>query len=224
MASYYQKAGMRCAQGMPLYWQRAWDFEYVGGVSRFRPEGLPESSLSWLMGDMTAVPHDSAATFAAPTTDGRHTWITATATGDVIGAGFNAGTADSYLRCGNPEQDGGPIGPVTTTLTCNVSGEAQSYQMGFRIDATRFPYSSVEVLVDGVSGPVRGQVVADPDGTLLSTGQVTIDSSVGSPFEARFTIVPGTNRQTTYYMQEGRLVSVDIGLAGVSITHACSLR
>ena len=213
---------MRCAQGMPLYWERIWDFEYNGGVSRFLPAGLPQISLSWYLGDLSTIQHDSAATFGAPTTDGRHTWITATAAGAVLGAGFNGGSDESYVRCGNPEQDGAFAGAVDTPMTCYITGEPTPYPMTFRVNAARFPYSTIEFASNGDSGPARSQVVIDGDGSLLSGGNVSIDTSVSSPFEARFTLAPGSTRQSTYYMTDGRLRSINIGIDGVTITQFCN--
>ena len=224
MASYYSKGGMRCAQGMPLYWERTWDFEYNGGVSRFTPQGLPQTSLSWELGNLSTTPHQNAATFGAPTSSGLHTWITATSGGDVLGAGFNGGTAESYVRCGNPEQDGSPVGTVDVPMNCTVldpsDGNSSVYQLTFRVNAARFPYASLAVVT--ANGPARGQLVDDPDGGLLANGGVVFNASIASSSVASFALAQGSNRQSVYYMYEGKLVSVNVGLEGQSLLHSCN--
>lgn len=226
MSSYYTKAGMRCAQGMPLYWERTWDFEYNGGVSRFTPQGLPQTSLSWQLANLSTIQHQDAATFGATTSSGLHTWITASRAGEVIGTGYNGATAESYVRCGNPEQDGSPIGAVDVAMTCSSyeanSGSSSTYPLTFRVNAAKFPYASLAI-VSG-DGPAKGQFVDDPDGSLLATGGVTFDTSAASPSVANFALAAGTNRQSAYYMYEGKLTSVNVGIAGQSLQHSCSVR
>ena len=225
MASYYSKAGMRCAQGMPLYWERTWDFEYNSGVSRFTPQGLPATELSWEPGSLSTDPHENAATYSATASNGLRTWITAASSGEVLGAGFNGSPAESYVRCGNPEQDGTPIGTVDVPMNCTYydpsDGSSSTYPLTFRVNTARFPYTSLAAVSAG--GPARGQLVDDPDGGLLANGGVVFSSSNASSSVANFALANGTNRQSVYYMYEGKLISVNIGLDGQSLLHFCNV-
>lgn len=224
MSSYYAKPGLPCAQGSPRYWERNWDFVYNSGQSRFVSQGLAQRSVNWQLGNLATTATGGVVQFEAPTSDGEHTWITATPAGDVTGAGFGGSDPAGILRCGNLDQAGAPIGEVRVTLNCTVTdaggGDASSYPLTFRVNTAKFPYTTIAL--DGSGG--RSQLVDDPDGGLLANGQVAFDQASGSPYSALFALAAGTNRQTQYYLYQGALVSVNIGLPGVSILQSCNLR
>ena len=223
MSSYYEKAGLQCAQGSPRYWERTWSFVFNSGVSQFASQGLAQRTVTWQLGNVAATPVSGAVQYEAPTSGGEQTWLTVTPAGDVTSAGFGGSSPDSYLRCGNLAQAGPPIGEVSVTLVCRVTdaggGDASSYPLTFRVNTARFPYTSIAL----AGGGGRGQIVDDPDGGLLANGQVAFVQAAGSPDSAQFALAAGTNRQSLYYLYQGTLVSVNIGLPGVSVLQSCNL-
>ncbi len=77
-----------------------WTIAYNGGVLRFTPEGQALQLVVWQTANLVTQQHNDAATFSAPTTDGRIAWLTIDRTGSIIGGGYHGATADTYVRCG----------------------------------------------------------------------------------------------------------------------------
>lgn len=221
MASAYAQGGMRCAQGSPYYWERSWDFAYNSGNSTFTPQGMPATSMDWQLGSLAVTEQAGSTTFEAPTSSGLQTWIT-TSGGALTGTGFHAGTAESHVRCGTSLDGVAQAGAVQVPMRCTVvdpsSGDSSSYDLSFSVNASRYPYATIAV----VGGGGGGQLVDDPTGDLLATGGVELDPATASPSAARFILAANTNRQTVYQLYEGRLVTVNVGIAGQSLLQTCN--
>lgn len=185
LAGGYAETHLSGSRGDPLYWSRDYALEYNGGVIRIRarpslkgeaaayPEDLPpEEILIWQVSDMVTQQHQDAATFSAPTTDGRQAWLTVHRNGAVIGGGYHGTTPDSYLKLGDPQRDA-PDAPVEVrALDCQSIASPDypelpmPHRIQVRLDRTAFPWSSVAV--EGAAVGIR----TDPDGGLTRGGSL----------------------------------------------------
>jgi len=97
---------------------RQWDVNYNGGVVRFTPIGEQEQVVIWQTSNMTSQQHSSSATFSATTSDGRQAWLNVGNDGKVKGAGYHGATPDSYLRCGDAQNNVQSSGLESKLLSC----------------------------------------------------------------------------------------------------------
>jgi hypothetical protein len=215
LGGLYPDKEMTCAQGKPMFWERKWTVGYNGGVTRFAT-GEIQYSASWESSSLVSQQHQDAATFGAPTTDGQRTWLTVARSGNVIGAGFNGREDRSYLRCGNPYQDGQPRGIVQQWFQCvsyQNSRRSDGY-LRFDYNADAFPYSTISVTAAADSQTLATQTIVDPDGQLKAAGLVQYNPSYTKDIAtADFAFRSAQlNLQTRYNMNYGELVWVTIGV------------
>ncbi len=163
-----------------LYWRRPWSIRYNGAVLHFKPlppwDGAPaedEQTLIWQVSNLVTQQHQDAATFSAPTTDGRVAWLTVYRDGRVIGGGYHGTTPESYLRLGNPEQDAPIAAPQTATLNCRsrerdettgvVTFGPPMFQQ-YLFDRTDFPWSAITPVA---TVPTSPELDGDPTGAKI---------------------------------------------------------
>jgi hypothetical protein len=213
LAGQYPDKEMTCAQGKPMFWERKWVVGYNGGVTRFATGQLTRS-ISWESASLVTQQHQDAATFGAPTSDGQRTWLTVHRNGDVIGAGFNGTEDASYLRCGNPYQDGQPRGLVQQSFTC-TGPQRQVENIRLDYNAKDWPYSSITVAAANTPNsrlflPYMG--VDAQGGRYVPSGN---NSQSWSDYG--FAIYGPTGLDTQYYMRLGEIQGVAVRVPGGAI-------
>ena len=185
LAGGYPETTLTGARGDPLYWSRSYAVHYNGGVIRIQAlpslgggdsgfqEALPaEEVLIWEMSELVTQQHQDAATFSAPTSDGRQAWLTVHRDGNIIGGGYHRTESTSYLRLGNPAQDAGPAAIEDRDFHCESSAPlgypALPAPHGVRVrhDRTTYPWTSMSV--QGSTVGLR----TDPDGLIRTSSSI----------------------------------------------------
>lgn len=231
LASTYPRAELQGARGDgDLYWLRNYQVTYSNRVIWFdavvKTPGenlseniLPSEVLVWKDWNVEVFPHQDATTFSGPTLDNRQAWITVHHNGTIIGAGYHDAVRSpaSFLRLGNPEQDGHFGAPEVKTLTCgdySVRGapvDVTPYQIQVRYDRKAFPWSSI----DAVRVPDGGSpgMNLDPGGQFFQPPYERALSLSNTGREATVTIGGAalTHGRTEYHFKDGNLVSIRQG-------------
>jgi hypothetical protein len=203
---------MTCAQGNPMFWERNWTVGYNGGVTRFATGAL-QYSASWESASLVSQQHQDAATFGAPTSDGQRTWLTVARSGDVIGAGFNGREDRTYLRCGNPYQDGQPLGAILKWYQCNAYPGPVTEYARLIYSAKDWPYTGIaaQSTTARSSAQFVGRIVIDPNGQ--RPGFALDPNYAQSWTSTRFSLSAG-GQTTTYYMTYGEIQAFTVDSGG----------
>jgi len=237
LAGGYATTEHTCMQGTPLFWARRWTINYNGGVLRFTPliapltvgssQPEPEQILIWQTSNLVTQQHQDAATFSAPTTDGRQAWLTIHRDGSVIGAGYHGTTSSSYLRCGNPTQDAPIEPPKTFQMQCKIGNSpglngtvvvGATYQTSFEIDRSTFPFTTLKQGDPGPNRPFRtdptGELIADPRSHIVwhlpETGDGNVRVYIGGTFGWEGTFYQFRDGELTLVERANRVQQADI--------------
>ncbi len=142
-----------------MKWERPYSINYNGGVLRLTPNGEAEQTIVWQTANASTQQHSGGATFSAPTTDGRISWITVSSAGALIGAGVHGATSDprSYTQCGTAQDGQVRSGNETADLRCRAGlYKFPDGSVGLGPEATiEWTYSDMSIAYDFSAWPFK---------------------------------------------------------------------